>query len=179
MKLKELKKEIKGVFKQPKRKYYFGKIKFGTPYFLPINYLSSIIYIKKLKLKPQVDKIDKKNSNYLKNYYKLPLVRRNKFWIIKDWYIEIGFPIYFIWSRLGWKDKYESPRFEWCPSFQIYFFGLQFCIWWVSPMKENEQYYEQILWYLYYSDKDIIKAEKTWGWKTAGKSTWNNDYLIN
>ena len=46
-------------------------------------------------------------------------------------------------------------------------------------MKENEQYYEQILWYLYYSDKDIIKAEKTWGWETAGKSTWNNDYLIN
>ena len=87
MKLKELKKEIKGVFKQPKRKYYFGKIKFGTPYFLPINYLSSIIYIKKLKLKPQVDKIDKKNSNYLKNYSKLPLVRRNKFWIIKYWYI--------------------------------------------------------------------------------------------
>ena len=51
MKLKELKKEIKGVFKPPKKRYYLGKLYYGTPYFYPINFNSTIVKIRKLKLR--------------------------------------------------------------------------------------------------------------------------------
>lgn len=170
-------KEIKGVFKQPKKSYHLGIQRFGTPYFYPINYLSSIIYIRKLKLKPWVYQCDKQ-SDYTKCYSNLPMVRRNKYWIIKDRYIEIGFPIYFYWYGLGWKDKFETPRFEWPPAFHIYFFGLQFCIHWNSPDKDNDQYYEQILWWKYYCNKDVEEAKETWPWNCKGENTWNNKYLI-
>ncbi|MCK9416613.1 hypothetical protein M0Q97_08160 [Candidatus Dojkabacteria bacterium] len=74
----------------------------------------------------------------------------------------------------------NSPRYEWQPSFQIYFFKWQFCIFWDSPDGDNDNYYEMILWYLEYSKKDIKKAEETWDWVDSDtkKSTWNNDYLI-
>jgi hypothetical protein len=83
-------------------------------------------------------------------------------------------------TELGWKDKYESPRYEWSPALYILFFNLQFIIWWNSPDNDNDSYYEMVLWYLKYSDKDIEKAEKTWGWVDyyTKKSTWNKDYLI-
>ena len=49
MKLSELLKEIKGVFIPPKKSYYLGKLKHGTPYFYPMGFVSTIIYIRKLK----------------------------------------------------------------------------------------------------------------------------------
>jgi hypothetical protein len=81
---------------------------------------------------------------------------------------------------LGWKDKFNSPRFECVPSFHICLFGLQFCIWWRSPDGNDDDYYEMILWWLMYCNEDIVKAENTWSWidcKT-NKSTWNRNYLL-
>ena len=49
MKIKELLKEIKGVFKPPKKKYYFGRLAFGIPYFYPCNFHSTILSVRKLK----------------------------------------------------------------------------------------------------------------------------------
>lgn len=177
-------KDIKGVFKQPKKRYYFGKIHYGCPYFYPIGFLKSVLLIRKLKLTPK-EELDKMNNDYIRNakkYSNIPMVRRNKYWIIKDWYIEIGSPIRITWYDLGWKDKFESPRHEWNPSFQIYFFKWQFCIFWGSPIEpcDDDGYWQQILWYLYYSNKDIKKAKETWGWidYDTKKSTWNDDYLI-
>ena len=43
MELKKLLKDIKGVFKSPKKRFYLGKIVFGCPYFNPSRFLSSII----------------------------------------------------------------------------------------------------------------------------------------
>ncbi len=118
-----------------------------------------------------------------KKYSNLPMVRRCKYWtpkiFNKHYYISIGYPIAITNVSLGWKDKYNSPRFEWCPTFAIYFFNWQFIIWWTSPDGDNDKYYEQILWYLYYS-KDIKDAKDSWGWvntKTK-ESTWNDKYLI-
>ena len=81
---------------------------------------------------------------------------------------------------MGWKDKFNSPRFEWTPSFQIWFFNLQFCIHWAAPDNNNDLYYETILWYMKYANKDIYEAEKTWGWINyeTKESTWNKEYLI-
>lgn len=151
-------KEIKNVFKPPKKIYYLGKLIYGTPYFYPWNFNQQILTIRKQRPK------------YLRcNYFKL-----------FGYEISYGYPIYITWYDLGWKDKFETPRFEWSPAFQIYFFKWQFCIFWNAPDDDNDLYYEMILWYLHYSKKDIKKAEETWGWCNydTKKSTWNNDYLI-
>jgi hypothetical protein len=187
MEIKELLSSIKGIFKPPKKKYYIGKIAFGCPYFYPTYFNKNIISIRKLKLTSE-DKYQEiiKDSPWLKDkerFTNLPMCRRSKDWIVKvfnNWYwIEVGWPISVKTIGLGWKDKYDSPRAEWSPSFQIYFFHLQFCIWWNAPDDNNDQYYEQVLWYLKYSNKDIVKAKKTWPWTNNKKSTWNYDYLIN
>ena len=189
-------KESKGIFKLPEKTYYFGKIKFGAPYFNPTGFVSSIIKIRKLKLNTP-EYIAEKNEKYphLKNnpsnkYANYPMVRRAKNKIIKifgnDYYISLGKPIAIQFVELGWKDKWNSPRYEWSPQFVIFFFGLQFCIWWNAPKldgekyPDNDKYYEMILRYVKYSNKDIIKAEKDWGWidHETKKSTWNKKYLL-
>jgi hypothetical protein len=191
MKIKELLKEIKGVFKPPKKSYYFGKLYYGTPYMYPINFCSTIIKVRKLKLKSNEEILNElkkwiKPSKYQINNAKfsnLPMVRRNKEWIKKifgNYYlIQIGYPIMFKQVELGWKWKYSSLRYEWSPSFQIYFFNWQFCIFWNAPDGNNDLYYEQILWWLEGSKKNLEKAKETWEWKSfkTKKSTWNDNYL--
>jgi len=54
MKTKELLKNIQGVFKPPVKKYYFGKLRHGTPYFYPMHFNSNIISIRRLKLNTDV-----------------------------------------------------------------------------------------------------------------------------
>ena len=193
MKIKEIKKEIKGVFKQPIKKYYFGKLKFGTPYFYPKNFVKSIIFIRLLKKRSESEiylLINKNKYIYKKDKYNtkftnFPIVTRNKYWVKKIlgnyYYIEIGWPIIISENELGWKDKYNTPRVEWYPFFQINFFNLQFCIWWIYKNEsDTDNYYEQILWWKFYSNKNIDKAKKTWTWKEVynDKSTWNDNYLI-
>ena len=190
MKLKQLLKEIKGVFKPPVKQYYLGKIIYGTPYFDPINFNSSIISIRKLKVRN-----DEEIKEYLKEkpwlnkgiefkFLNLPMIRRTKDWIIKVfnqyYFIQIGYPFSIKQIELGWKWKYDSIRFEWIPSFQIYVFKWQFCIFWKAPDGDDDLYYEMILHYLKEANKDVKLAENTWGWQdgTTKISTWNKDYLI-
>ena len=87
---------------------------------------------------------------------------------------------------LGWKDKYNTPRHEENPFISIALFNKFFFNWeWRLPKEveehwiDNDDYWEQMLWYLYYCDKDIIKAKKTWPWTGENnKSTWNDNFLI-
>jgi len=188
MKIRELLKEIKGVFKLPKKRYYFGKLAFGTPYFYPRNFLSTIIRVRKLKLRGEEERVNyKEKYPYSRNtddikFSNSPMVRRNKEWIKKifgNYYlIQIGYPIMIHTVELGYKWKYDSIRYEWSPQFHILFFGLQFCIFWKAPNVNDDKYYEQILWWIH-CDKNVKIARSTWGWvdcKTK-KSTWNDDYL--
>lgn len=188
MKLKQLLKEIKGVFLPPKKEYYIGKIQYGTPYFAPINYCGSIVYIRKLKLISK--EVIEKASNVweverLKKepYSNLPIFRRSWNKIVKlfgnRYYIEWGLPIKFGFVDLGWKDKYNTPRFEWAPMFYFYFFNWQFIISWCAPDRDNDKYYEMILSYLYYNNKDIKETKDNWGWVDyeTKKSTWNDEFL--
>lgn len=190
MKTRKLISEIKGIFVPPKKNYYLGKIKYGTPYFNPMGFNSTIISFRKLIERSQEEKdyicdmrpwIKKYDANKFKN---LPIVRRAKDWVFKlfgnYYWLQIGWPIYMGWNELGWKDKYESPRFEWSPAFYIFFFKWQFTIHWSAPDDNSDKYYEMILKYLHYSDKDLNKAREDWGWidTTTQQSTWNDDYLI-
>lgn len=181
-------KEIKNSpFKMPIKKYYFGKLKYGTPYFFPINFEKSILSVRKLKLMPEKEREEKiKKYPWNKDNYKfsnIPMSRRTKDWIVKIfdnyYFISLGYPIKIHINDLGWKDKWNSPRFEWNPSFKICFFHWQFCIYYNSPDGNNDKYYEMFLWWRYYCDKDIQKAEETWGWVDAHtkESTWNKNYL--
>ncbi len=159
MKYNQLLKEISGVFKSPRRQYYFGRVRYGTPIFYPKNYNSTMLEFRLER--------DIRNSNKYFNifglyvYYGTPIIIKNTNWI--------------------WKDKFNTPRHEFSPSFVIFFFGLQFVINYHSPIVNtyDDDYYEMILWYLYYSDKDINIARKTWGVTSNGVSTWNDNFLIN
>lgn len=190
MKLSLLLKEIKGTFKPPVKKYYLGKLAHGTPYFWPMNYCPTIITFRKLEEKTQEEK-ENYNKQYpwlkIGDYHKfknLPMVRRAKDWIFKlfgsYYWVQIGWPISIRTNELGWKDKFNSPRFEWTPAFYIFFFKWQFVIHWVAPDGNNDRYYEMILNYIHYCDKDIEKTKSDWGWidSRTKLSTWNEDYLI-
>lgn len=168
---KKLLSEIEGVFKKPKKVYYFGKEKYGTPYFWPWNYIPTIIKIRVNKEKPYIRVTNKPLSinlfgNRIDVYYGTPISIKTVHW--------------------GWKDKYQTPRHEWTPSFNIYFFGLQYHWHLVSPTIESDDefgsdlYWEMILWWLFYCDKDLDKAEEDWGWVLGDskESTWNGEYLI-
>lgn len=164
--LKEIK-QVKDIFVAPKKKYYLGRIIHGTPYFYPRRFNPTII---SKSTKPKADN----NVSYKKKY------SRNNNFKLFGYNISYGYPIYIGSHGLGWKDKFNSPRFEWTPSFYIFFFKWQFMIWWTAPDDNNDDYYEMILWYLKYSDKDIKKAEETWGYvdyKTK-ESTWNKKYIL-
>jgi len=191
MTIKEMNKAIKGVFKLPKRKWYFGVQRHGTPYFFPVFYLSSIIRVRKLKLRTDAEyKEYCERWPYAKHkpdalYKNLPMVRRswNKIlystFLDQAFYVEWGWPIALHRGHLGWKMKHNSVRLEWSPNFHIFFFGLQFCIWWVSPVDDADSYWEQVLHFIISSDKDINKARETWPWRDMnGVSTWNDNYLV-
>lgn len=189
MTIREINKGIRGVFKLPTKRYYLGKVKYYCPYFLPINVNLSIVSFRKLILLSEQEVEDwKKRYPYIrevKKFKNLPMVRRSKDWVVKlfgSWYwLEIGWPVYIYWHGLGWKDKFDSPRHEWNPAFYVFFFKWQFCIHWVGPNdKDNDSYWEQILWFLNYSNRDVKKAEQTWPWIDGDtkQSTWNKDYLI-
>jgi len=180
--------KLDDVFIQPIKKYYFGKIVHGTPYFEPIGFCSSIFKFRKLKLQDK-DKYEKaiKEHPWLKDKAKftnLPMVRRSKDWIFKlfnnYYWLAVGWPIAIRSVDLGWKDKFDTPRFEWLPSFHIYFFNWQFCIHWVGPNpNDSDLYYEMYLWYKNYCNRDIVVARNTWKWQdyNTKESTWNEDYI--
>ena len=75
----------------------------------------------------------------------------------------------------------NSPRVEWLPYFAIQFFNLEFSITFEANVKSQEKYFEMAIWYVFYCDKDIDKARSEWRWLNAvdGKSSWNDNYLIN
>ena len=111
-------------------------------------------------------------------------------WVSKPLFIHI------ISSDVGWKDKYDTPRYEYPPYIWIHIYKWNFVWHWDLPdnlffdSKNNvEDYWEQALWYLYYYntysqgllDKpDIDKAKESWSWidYNTRESTWNNKFLI-
>lgn len=171
-------------FKIPKLKVYIGKIKFYTPYFEPRGFHRSLISFRRLKLRSERD-----YENYITQYThlkgtdkakysNLPMVRRNKSKILFNCLlVSWGSPIKFHKVHLGWKEKFGSIQYEWSPSCQFWFFKWQIVFYYevVNP----EKFWEMYLWWKYYSDCDIEKAEKTWGWVDAetGISTWDRTML--
>ena len=97
------------------------------------------------------------------------------FWCSKPAYIHI------MSYDVLWKDKYNTPRFENPPCIWVHIYRLNLICFWSAPIKSeifyDDEYWEQALWYLYYSES-IENAKKTWPWTYNGKSTWNDKYLL-
>jgi len=156
-------------FEPPKKQYYLGRVRHGTPHFYPWNYVPSFIEIAWTR-NCDIKRFKQYSRAWKKVKFKL-------FDIV--WYLAIGSPVHISNISLGWKDKYGSPRLEWVPQFHIYFFLWQFSIFWCSQDGNDDKYYEMLLWYEKYCDSDLKKAEDTWGWidyKTK-LSTWNKEYI--
>lgn len=96
--------------------------------------------------------------------------------VFKPYYNSCINPILYInsWS-LSWKPKYNYVCFEdnpqfWVCFFKFFWFGYKL----VSPVDEEfeDSYWEQMIWYVGYSDCNLKKAEKSY----FGK--WDKKYLI-
>ena len=95
--------------------------------------------------------------------------------------------IQILFRDVMWKDKYNTPRYEVPPYIWIHIYKLNLVWYWdLSPnlYLENpdnlvDEYWEQALWYLFYSSKSIEKAKETWPitWSETGISTWFDKYL--
>ena len=91
---------------------------------------------------------------------------------------------------LEWKDKWHTPRHEENPLISIGLFNKFFFSWEWKPSKDlgdDTDYWEQVLWYLYYAsynkekkgydELDINKAKDKWPWTYEGVSTWNDKFI--
>lgn len=79
-------------------------------------------------------------------------------------------------TDIGWKDKFDTPRFEIDPYIWIHFWKWDLMWYWEA----DDQYWEQLLWYVYYTQglPYIFKARNTWPWEDMeGNSTWEDKYL--
>jgi hypothetical protein len=94
---------------------------------------------------------------------------------------------------VGWKDKFDTPRFEHNPYFEIVLLRrIRYKIVWYPAGIDGfhqDDYWEQWLWWHYYADVKnqrswtaIISARSTWPWTTEkdGKmvSTWSEECLL-
>ena len=137
----------------------------------------------------------KKTMNKLKGVFK-PLKLYFRFtidewapypvlWVSKPSYIQIMF------EDVGWKDKYDTPRFEYSPYVWIHVYKWNFVWYWDLSLYEQsyiDEYWEQALWYLYYyktisqgirNKPDIKFAKESWPWQDMnGNSTWIDKFLI-
>lgn len=100
------------------------------------------------------------------------------------WHTPKWFPIHIVSWDIGWKDKYNTPRYE-NPGYFIIFFGRDYHKHWQFSMTvtapdffcnndctiedHDDNYWESMLWYLHYADtyntlngkRDIVKARNS------------------
>lgn len=107
-------------------------------------------------------------------------------WCSKPSHIQI------ITRDVGWKDKYNTPRYEQPPYIWIHIFGFNLIWYWDKDFEQKEfvdDYWEQILWYLYYygnvsygylDNPDLEKAKESWPWRdtVTNESSWNDNFLL-
>lgn len=122
----------------------------------------------------------------LKCYFKFGKIYSPILWCGDISYIHI------VIRDVGWKDKYDSPRYEEPPYVWIHLFGLNFIWYWSLPIyqhREISDYWEQVLWYLHYyhtysqgllDSPNIEKAKEGWPWEDyhTKESTWTDKFLI-
>ena len=124
----------------------------------------------------------------LRCYFNYSFTKWNPYpilWVSKPAFIQI------IAHDVGWKDKYNTPRFEALPYVWIHIYKFNLVWYWSLSLHQErliEDYWKQALWYLYYYNNtsygcdcpNIEKAKESWPWQDykTGKSSWIEEILI-
>ena len=135
-------------FVLPEISIYFGKIRMGTPYFLPRKWIKlnkQDCINSYLKEKEVFDKLNKPFYKTWKDYRGAKKAVDTKL-----------FNIQFI--TLGWKTKWGDYRFEWAPMLSIVFLYRQLVI--SLRNKYEDSYWEGWLYYHYRTNKTLSTKER-------------------
>ena len=165
-------------------KWYFGEIKYGTPYFLPRKWVkcdrddalkSWYKQNKHLFDEPPKNSIESSTRDKYKEYWIKDYIKNH----IKPVPIKyFGFD----YTSLGWKTKYEDIRFEWSPSISLVIFGKQLFISVIPKLRKTPEdttmlvdlYWEAYLTYKYRTDKSKSKQERLEQTMKLYSCTWGN-----
>jgi hypothetical protein len=138
--------------------WYFGKISRGTPYFLPRKLVKMSLEDCQEALEKDLNRSETMGWNFGKTPTIEDYKNSKKFVPIK--YFGINY------TTLGWKTKYDSYRYEWCPMFSLVIFGKQLHITVVPNVKNDDYniyidcYWEAYLNWEYETDKKATKEER-------------------
>jgi hypothetical protein len=143
-------------FKRPEIKFYFGKIKFGTPYFYPRKWVKMSkkkaheITLEKIK---EFEEKSKKHPeyNHVPTYEDMYKDVINSHHAVPK---KIGFDFVGLGYKMKWGDG--DYRFEYGPLLSFVFFKLQFVIYLKVP--EINDYWET--WLFYENETDKTKSNK-------------------
>ena len=143
-------------------KWYFGKIKHGTPYFLPRKWV-------KCNFEDGLKAWHKLGEHSQKAYLRSQTQQE---WIEKYTKSHTKpIPIKYFgfdYTPLGWKTKWDDYVFEWSPSISLVIFGKQLFISIIPKMRKTPEdatiridiYWEAYLTYKYRTDKTKSKHER-------------------
>lgn len=157
-------------FKPFRLKFYLGKIKFGTPIFFPRRWVPVTKEEAKKEANKRFDRLlertDKEPKlSIWKGFYETSL--KSKKAVPK----KFGFDF----VSLGYKYKWDEPRFEWSPMFSFVFWEWQFVIN-VSAPCESDHYWESWIYYHNETDKNLSKRERIEITKKQLPQTWTTSY---
>jgi len=155
MKLKYLKEDLRFIkalwspFKPFGLKFYFGKVRIGTPYFYP----------RRIVKFTEQDAIEKAKEMMAKHPNVAPKHKTFEEWVehYRGFNKAVPRKIGFDFVRLGWKTKWDEDdyRFEWAPLLSFVFFGLQIAVSVRAP--HQDYYWEAWLYYEYSTDHRLPK----------------------
>lgn len=160
-------------------KWYFGKIKHGTPYFLPRKRV-------KCSFEDGVKAWDEMNASFQEFYLR---EQSKESWIknyAKTHTKTVPIKYFgFDYTTLGWKTKWDDYRFEWSPSISIVMFGKQLFIVILPKMDKKpgdttvrlDSYWEAYLTYKYRTDKTKSKHERLEQTMKLYSCTWGNEEM--
>ena len=160
-------------------KWYFGKIKHGTPYFLPRKRV-------KCSFEDGVKAWDEMNVSFQEFYLR---EQSKESWIknyAKTHTKNIPIKYFgFNYTTLGWKTKWDDYVFEWSPSISIVMFGKQLFIVILPKMDKKhrdttvilDSYWEAYLTYKYGTDKFKSKHERLKQTMKLYSCTWGNEEM--
>lgn len=150
-------------FIRPKLRLYVGKLRHGTPYFYPRNWV-------KFTYKDCLRKATEETSNINHIYYGFnPLDITDKY---KGYSKAVPKKIGFDFVNLGWKTKWKHDdfRWEWGPLWSFVFFRWQICIFFYVP--EPSHYWASWLYYELETDKTRSQKERIEQCKKGFPQEW-------
>ena len=147
-------------FKPFKLKWYIGKTRIGTPYFLPRKWVKATPELARkatLEYIEREENFNKLNPNYARKIRPYDEVYQEKLRYEYPVPLKVGFSS----CDLGWKTKWSDTdyRYEWSPVFSFVFFGYQIALMVLAPDSDSDHSYWEC-WLYYYRNTDKTKSKK-------------------